>query len=86
MFRRADERGHEDVEKHVDLQHQYHLGDLPDRHPDDLCYIAGIAGVTGQGDDGRCHDSGGQLYRPLHFLLTTELAGRLCHLHFSRYT
>lgn len=75
----------EDMEKHVDLHRQHHLGNLPDRHSGDLCYIAGITGVTGQGDDGRRYDSGGQLYCPLHSAFTAEFAGRLCHLHFSRY-
>lgn len=73
------------MEEHVDLHSQHHLGDFPDRHPGDLHYIAGIAGVAGQGDDGRRYDSGDQLYRPLHSALTAEFAGRLRHLRFSRY-
>jgi len=60
------------VEEYADLHRQYHFGDLSHRHSGGLCYIAGIARVAGQGDDGHCHNSSGQLHCPLRSTLTTE--------------
>lgn len=73
------------MEEHANLHRQHYLGDLSDRHIGGLCYTAGIAGVTGQGDDDRRHDSGSQLYRPLDSALAAKPSRQLCHLHFFWY-
>lgn len=65
MLRRAaDKRCLVDVEEHLNLHRQYHLGHLPDRHLGGLRDTAGAKGASRQGDDGRGHHPGGQLHRP----------------------
>lgn len=60
MLRRGRNTGERivEMEEHVDLCRQHHLGFLLNRHFDGVRYTAGTAGTPGQGDDGCRHHSG----------------------------